>query len=165
MSDEKPTPDTPRDIRSHFVYRLSLYTTIAERNGKVYFHERFGVTLREYRILAVIGYSQPVSLMQLAQECYLDKGQVSRVVSKLVDEKLVAREKDTDPTARGGKLVLTETGQTLVNEALDYGDALNARAMSVLSPAEQQLFSEHLDRILAHARVMFEEAHDEDQAN
>lgn len=154
-----PEASAQRDIRSHFVYRLSLYTTIAERNGKVYFHDRFGVTLREYRTLAVIGYMQPVSLMRLVQECYLDKGQVSRVVSKLTADGLVTREKDEDPTARGGKIYLTEAGSELLEQVLSYGDALNDQAMSVLSPAERQLFSEHLDRVLAHAKKMFDDTH------
>jgi len=147
-----------RDIRNHVVYRLSLYTTIAERNGKAYFRDRFGVTLREYRTLAVINYAEPISLTGLADECYLDKGQLSRVVSKLVDEGFVLRALDDDTGARGGKLQLTGKGRTLIDAALNYADELNDRAMSVLSDKERLQFSRYLDRILARARTLYEEA-------
>ena len=157
--DKTGGPDKA-DIRTHVVFRLSLFTTIADRNGKVYFHKRFGLTIREYRILGVIGYCQPVSMMRLVAECYLDKGQVSRVVSRLVDGGLVERVADADSGARGGDLILSDKGSVLLDEALKYGDELNDRALSVLSNAERQLFSEHLDRILAHARTMFDETHE-----
>lgn len=158
MRDKENKEDTKgSDIRSHVVFRLSLFTTIADRNGKVYFHERFGLTTREYRILGVIGYCQPVTLMRLVAECYLDKGQVSRLVSTLVDAGLVTRSADADTGARGGVLSLSESGAALLDQALKYGDELNDRALSVLSYAERQLFSEHLDRILAHAKIMFDE--------
>jgi DNA-binding MarR family transcriptional regulator len=147
------------DIRSHVVYRLSLYTTIANRNGKAYFQDRFGITLTEYRILAVIGYAEPISLMGLVDECYLDKGQVSRVASKLEDEGFVRRVQDDDAGARGGKLRLTRKGRTLLKAALDYGDELNARSISVLTDQERRQFSKYLDRILAHARTLHDQTH------
>ncbi|KWV48466.1 hypothetical protein AS156_18495 [Bradyrhizobium macuxiense] len=147
------------DIRDHFVFRLALYTTIADRNGKVLFPGRFGLTLREYRILGVIGYAEPISLMDLADECYLDKGQVSRVVAKLSDEGNIGRIHDEDVSARGGKLKLTDKGRVLLGTALAYGQELNEKALSVLTDSERRLFSDWLDRILAHARNMYDETH------
>jgi DNA-binding MarR family transcriptional regulator len=145
-----------RDLRSHVVYRLSLFATIADRNGKFFFHERFGVSLREYRTLGVIGYKAPVSLMELVSECYLDKGQVSRVVAKLIDEGLVFRSNEGEANGRGGKICLTEKGHELLDEALRYGEDLNDKTLSVLSEGERHVFSEYLDRILENARKMQE---------
>lgn len=150
---------TRGDIRDHVVFRLALYTTIADRNGKVLFPDRFGLTLREYRILGVIGYAEPISLMDLADECYLDKGQVSRVVSKLSAEGQIVRIHDDDVSARGGKLKLTDKGRALLDKALAYGQELNEKALSVLTDSERRLFSDWLDRILAHARSMYDETH------
>jgi DNA-binding MarR family transcriptional regulator len=151
--------ENDRDIRKHVVYRLSLYTTIADRNGKAYFQDRFGVTLREYRTLGVISYAEPISLMGLVDECYLDKGQLSRVVSKLLDDGFVQRVQDDDPGARGGKLQLTHKGRKLVAAALKYGDELNDKATSVLTDTERRRFSGYLDRILAHAKTLHDEPH------
>lgn len=149
-----------RDLREHILYRMSLYSTIAERNGKVYFTKRFGLSLREYRILGVVSYMQPVSVMALSDECYLDKGQVSRVVSKLEAAGYVERNADADPSARGGKLALTATGSDLVEQGLAYSDDLHARAMSVLSPEERAAFSNSLDRLLGRIREIHSEVHD-----
>lgn len=147
-------------IRGHLVYRMSLYATIADRNGKIFFQNRFGLSLREYRILGVISYAQPVSVMRLADECYLDKGQVSRVVAKLESEGHVQRHDDLDdPAARGGKIALTPSGKDLVEAALRYGDELNDRAQSVLTSDERVFFSNLLDRLLGQARAIHAEVH------
>lgn len=148
-----------KDIRNHLLFRLSLYTTIAERNGKLYFQDRFGLTLREYRVLGVIGYAGPISVVGLANECFLDKGQVSRVSGKLVDAGYVCRRAEVgtggDVIDRGGQLCLTDEGRALLDQALDYGDMLNLRALSVLSEDEIAVFSENLERITARAKELF----------
>lgn len=153
MTEPETPPPHSNDIREHVVFRMSLLTTIAERSGKIYFQSRFGLTLREYRILGVIGYTQPVSVIALATECFLDKGQVSRVVATLVDQGLVTR--GTDDAARGGTLALTQAGKALLTEALAYGDELNAISLSVLTSEELAAFSNSLDKLIAHAKVNY----------
>jgi len=147
------------DIRQHLVYRMSLFTTIADRNGKVFFQRRFGLTTREYRILGVIGYMQPVGLTELAEECYLDKGQVSRLVGKLAADGLVERPHDSAAAARSAQLHLTAKGSSLLSEALAYGDELNAQTVSMLTAAERDAFSEALDKITRMAKINFDRVH------
>jgi DNA-binding MarR family transcriptional regulator len=140
----------PRDIRSHVVFRMALFATITDRSGKHSFTEAFGLNLREYRILAVIAYMQPVSLSDLVAETCLDAGQVSRNVAKLVEMGLLARE---GGATRGGKLALTQDGEALCARALNLGDALNDEMMEGLSAAERAVLSKALDRLLLTARA------------
>jgi DNA-binding MarR family transcriptional regulator len=148
------------DIRAHIVYRMSLFTTIADRNGKVFFLTRFGLTLREYRIVGVIGYMQPVGLVELADECYLDKGQVSRLVGKLIVDGLVERSLEgSDPTRSAQVLKLTKRGKALLSEALAYGDELNAETVSMLTETELHTLSTALDKVIAIAKLSFDRVH------
>lgn len=139
------------DIRSHVVYRMALFATITDRAGKHSFSKDYALTLREYRILAVIAFMQPVSLSDLVAETVLDAGQVSRNVAKLVADGLVEREGGAQ---RGGLLSLTQAGQRLYAGALARGDELNAYIMEDLSAEEQSVLSGALDKLLQKARAL-----------
>lgn len=140
----------PHDIRSHVVFRMALFTTITDRAGKHSFTQDFGLSLREYRILAVISYMQPVSLSDLVVETVLDAGQVSRNIGKLVKDGLVARKGGAH---RGGLLTLTEAGEALYRRALARGDALNDQIMADLSAEDREVLSRALDILLQTARA------------
>lgn len=147
--------DFPHDIRSHVVFRMSLFSTITDRGGKNSFQNAFGISLREYRILAVIAYMQPTSLGDLVNECFLDKGQVSRNVSKLVEDGLVTRHSKGGPSDRGGQLRLTEGGEALYKKALELGDEFNDRLMSGLNTGQREALSQALDILVNNARDAF----------
>ncbi len=138
------------DIRKHLVFRMSLFASITDRKGKHSFCKAFGLSLREYRILAVIAYMQPVSLSALVEECFLDKGQVSRNVRKLMQESLVRRK--GGGIERGGKLELTATGTKLYRKALAHGDDLNELIAECLTDEERRVMSVALDKLLISAR-------------
>lgn len=130
---------------------MALFATITDRAGKHSFSQDFELTLREYRILAVIAYKQPVSLSDLVTETALDAGQVSRNVAKLVQDGLVEREGGVE---RGGLLGLTQAGQTLYAQALARGDDLNDLIMEGLSSEERDVLSRALDKLLVKAREL-----------
>lgn len=144
--------DFPHDIRSHVVFRMSLFATITDRGGKTSFYDAFGLSLREYRILAVIAYMQPVSLGDLVEECFLDKGQVSRNVSKLAEDGLLVRTVRGETSDRGGQLRLTEAGQALYENALKLGDEFNDRLMTGLTAEQRETLSQALDILVKNAR-------------
>jgi DNA-binding MarR family transcriptional regulator len=156
--------DFPHDIRSHVVFRMSLFATITDRGGKNSFYNAFGLSLREYRILAVIAYMQPVSLGDLVDECFLDKGQVSRNVSKLVEDGLVTRSIKGETSERGGQLHLTKAGEALYKKALKMGDVFNDHLMSGLNTEQREALSQALDILVENARdaVTWAEANNDD---
>lgn len=143
---------------------MSLFSTITDRGGKNSFQNGFGISLREYRILAVIAYMQPTSLGDLVNECFLDKGQVSRNVSKLVEDGLVTRDSKGAPSERGGQLRLTDAGEILYRKALALGDEFNDHLMTGLNTEQREALSQALDILLDNARDAFawSEAHKDD---
>lgn len=140
------------DLRDLVLYRMSLFSTVTDRAGQMFLQRRFGVSLREYRLIGIVGYAQPASVTDIAEEAFMDKSQVSKTAQKLIDEGLLCR---VDRRGRiiesRGKLVLTRKGERLYKDAYAYAWELNREAMSSLSPEEHAQFSGYLDRILAHA--------------
>jgi DNA-binding MarR family transcriptional regulator len=138
---------------------MALFTTVADRTGQMFFQRRFKISLREYRLIAVVGYTQPTSVLKLADECFLDKAQVSRTVLKLVDAGYLSRSAVSGENAsRGGALKLTHKGTELLTQGLKYGRELNASALAILSSDELRLFSDCLDRLLALAKERYVKA-------
>jgi DNA-binding MarR family transcriptional regulator len=149
----------PNDIRSLVLYRMSLFTTVTDRTGQLFFQRRFKISLREYRLIGVVGYAQPISVSKLADECFLDKTQVSRTVIKLINQGYLNRtDADGEKASRGGMLRLTPKGTELIRQGLKYGRELNTEALAALSATELLQFSDCLDRLLALAEERYVQA-------
>src|SRR5262245_65833986 len=90
------------------------------------YRREFGVSLWEWRTIALLGAHSPQSLNELANAAALDKSQMSRVVSGLIARGLVSRAADTRD-GRGIRLALTKAGASvhvgLMRAATERNDA------------------------------------------
>jgi DNA-binding MarR family transcriptional regulator len=86
-------PDTsgPATIQDLLSYRIHRLAGALSRGAALRYRAGFGVTLMEWRALALLGDFAPTTLQALARQAGLDKSQVSRVVSGLVARGLVRR--------------------------------------------------------------------------
>ena len=83
-----PEPATIRDLLSWRIHRLA---NALSRGAARRYRRDFGVSLQEWRILALLGGFAPLTLRDLARESGLDKAQASRAVKALVARGLVER--------------------------------------------------------------------------
>src|SRR5689334_13638909 len=66
-------------------YRLSvLANTVSHTLAKLY-EKRFGITIPEWRIIAVLGGGETMSAGEIAQRTAMDKVQVSRAISRMLE--------------------------------------------------------------------------------
>ena len=108
-------PDQLQDIRDVLMFRIARLATIGDRTGQSRVLREFGLSLGEWRVLGVICARPPATLADIAGELYLDKGQLSRTISSLIDNGLVAhspsaqdrRQTLFEPTAKGRRLTLS----------------------------------------------------------
>ena len=56
------------------------------------YREQFYISMAEWRIIAILGVDAPISVSQLAREAGIDRGQLSRTMSVLVERGLVSRQ-------------------------------------------------------------------------
>ena len=82
-------PATIRDLLSYRIHRLA---NALSRGAALRYRHEFGVSLMEWRILALLGGFAPMTLRDLSLESGLDKAQASRAVKTLVERGLVERE-------------------------------------------------------------------------
>lgn len=99
---------------------------------KIYERE-FGLSLSEWRIVAIVGAQQPINAGAIVDRGLLEKSHISRLVSRLTARGLIATETDSKD---GRKTWLTLTAE---------GESVFERA-SLVSLARDDLFLTPLDQ-------------------
>lgn len=147
-----PTPTTVKtagvpvrrmELTRFLPYRLSvLANTVSHTLAKRY-EKRFGITIPEWRVIAVLGGGETLSAGEIAQRTAMDKVQVSRAISRMLESGLILRESgDTD--RRKALLTLTQRALDIYEEIVPMALAYEARLTGALTAEEAGT----LDRLL-----------------
>ncbi len=167
MKDSRMTisdlPDTPIDDATIFPlqlddyapYRLSVLSNIISRSVAQLYASQFELTIPEWRVMAVLGLEeasgQTMCANSVAQRTAMDKVQVSRAVSRMLQAGLIDRAIDPDDRRRS-VLQLTTKGHEvylkLVPAALNYEEQLIAS----LSETQLAALDDLLDTLTLAAR-------------
>lgn len=132
------------NLKELFSYRLNVLSTLSTRVAAARNEHEHALSLRDWRIVALLGAFSPMSLNGLAREAHLDKSQASRSITRLTERGLVSRvTAKTD--RRSVKLGLTSSGRSVYRRAFLQTLARNELLLAPLSSAERGA----LDRILA----------------
>ena len=104
QSQEKPDPTNPSElpggdnkrlILEDFIpYRLSVLSNTVSRTIARLYSDQFDITILEWRVMAVIGSFGPMSANEICQNTEMDKLQVSRATTKLIESGRLARKED-----------------------------------------------------------------------
>lgn len=158
MTDEVSAPmtdDAEQSVITELIsYRLSRVSNSLSRSAGLRYRRGYGVSLAEWRTLALLGAEPNMTVNKLARRAGLDKAQMSRVVSGLSDRGLVA--KSLGPR-RATHLSLTEHGAETYEGLIGEANARDRRLQRHLGPRDLRAFERALDTLDALARVMEEE--------
>ena len=113
----------------------------------------FGITRREWRMLAQLADSEGMASSALAERAALDRAQTSRAVSALVQKGLVVRT-PRPGNRREGLLHLTERGRALYAALLPRVARINQRLMSALNDDEAPTLEALLLRLRVQADAL-----------
>lgn len=128
----------------HFMpYRLSVLTNRMSAAIARHYSDRFGLTIPEWRVIAVLGQTPGLSARDVAMRTAMDKVQVSRAVSSLLASKRLTRTAHASD-GRVAHLALSTKGQAIYNEVVPLALSLEERFLSVLTSRER----ENLDVLL-----------------
>lgn len=140
----------PKAMDDLFLYRISRLLATAGAPVVRVCESEFGITRREWRIVALLAETEGILSSDLAVRAQLDRARTSRAVTGLVTKKLVSR------TPRPGDrraviLALTAAGHALFEALFPRAAALNVAALSVLDEAEVALLDKMLATLQTHA--------------
>jgi len=134
-------------------YRLSVLShTISTNIARVY-EKRFGVSIPEWRVIAILGRFPGLSAVEVADRTLMDKVAVSRAVTKLIKNGRIDRE-FADADRRRSILNLSEQGRKVHNEIAPLALQFERELMQDISEEDYATYSVILDRLLEKARLL-----------
>lgn len=131
-------------LQDFLPYRLSILSNRISGAIAASYEKRFGLTMREWRIMAVVAESPEISAGQVAERTAMDKVAVSRAVSRLLASGRLLRHFSANDRRRS-VLRLSKAGERLYAQVVPLARDYEAALLKRLSPAEER----QLDRMLA----------------
>ena len=139
------------------LYRMGQFTAVAGAMVVRLCEGGHGVTRREWGVIAQLqGLPEGLPPSALAERMNRDRARTSRALGSLQAKGLVQRV--TLPSdRRSARVSLTPAGQALYDTLMPQVQAINARILAVLDPAQKQAFDESLARLRAQAQQLLTE--------
>jgi DNA-binding MarR family transcriptional regulator len=153
MTERRPAAarGANRTIRELLSFRLHVVANLLSRGAELRYRREHSVSLWEWRTIALLGVSAPLSLNDLARAAGVDKAQMSRVVSGLTARELVSRDADIRD-ARAIRLALTAEGRKLYKGLIRSAVARDSAFLESLSAQEQKVLDGALSKLAHRAR-------------
>jgi MarR family transcriptional regulator, temperature-dependent positive regulator of motility len=137
---------TRHSFRDYVNFRLERVARTAREAADEVYQRRCGLDILHIRVLRIVAEPPGRTVNSVVCESFLDRSQVSRIVSNLVRQKLLNR--TISPTdARQFLLALTPAGQQRVNKANVIGDKLNLDLLNVLDEREIEVLDQCLSKL------------------
>lgn len=158
MSNPETGDDYPKTCFEQFVsYRLHLLVNVNERAANMLYTRKFGISLNEWRVMALLGECESLPVTQIAKRTDLDKSQVSRIASALAKRRYLSRKANTED-ARSVMLKLTPSGHA-IHQRIFSEESLGRqeRLLSQLTKAERTYLDSAIGKLILEARRMYED--------
>ena len=141
------------DLETFLPYRLSVTTNRVSRAFAAQYEQEFGISIPEWRAIAVLGAFAPLSSNEICERTAMDKAKVSRAVAALLKRGLIEREAhETDQ--RLLQLTLSKQGRKIYEAIIPRARAIEAEVTRGLSKTDVAGLHELLDRINERLDVM-----------
>lgn len=138
--------DTDFDLHSFFPYLVRIYyRAVSEAISSVY-TENFGLSVSEWRTMAVLGPHKSLSATQIVAQSSMDKVVVSRAIKGLQAQGLLKRDIDGDDRRRA-VLRLTGEGQDLFRQLVPMVKEAEENCLQHLTTQERNTLIGLMQRV------------------
>jgi DNA-binding MarR family transcriptional regulator len=149
--DEIPHSPATLKLDGYLPYRLSVASNAVSRLIARAYEDRFGLTIPQWRLIAVLAEDGPLTQQAIGARTVMDKVTVSRATQGLVKRSLVQRAPH-DLDGRSHRLALSKAGALLYKEVAPVALEYEARLLQEFEPSAvaglKQLLL-HLERVAA----------------
>lgn len=127
-------------------YRLSVTSHSVSTNIARVYEKRFGVSIPEWRVIAILGRYPGLSAVEVAERTLMDKVAVSRAVTKLIKTGRIDRE-FADADRRRSILNLSEEGRQVHNEIAPLALRFERELLHEITDEDYATFNVILDQL------------------
>jgi DNA-binding MarR family transcriptional regulator len=144
---------TRLDLDRFMPYRLSVLTNRMSSAIARHYSDRFGLTIPQWRVIAVLGQTPGLSAREVALRTAMDKVQVSRAVSSLLSAKRLTRTAHAND-GRVAHLALSPKGRAIYDQVVPLALSLEERFLSVLTAKERENLDALVSKLSAGPAVL-----------
>lgn len=132
-------------------YRLAVLTNIVSVSIATAYEQAFGLTIPEWRVVAVLARYPNSSAIEVAERAALDKVAVSRAVQSLVTARRVVRTYDKGDRRRS-LLRLSTAGRSVYTRVAPLALRYERRLLDSLSTQDRRALNRLIERLIERAR-------------
>ncbi|AKS42692.1 MarR family winged helix-turn-helix transcriptional regulator [Wenzhouxiangella marina] len=140
------------DLEHFLPYRLSVLSNQVSAGIARTYAERFGLSVTEWRVIAILGRFPGISATEVTERSAMDKVAVSRAVRRLIDQGRIRRQANAEDR-RAKHLFLSDQGQSVFDAIAPAALAYEEELLGVLSASERRQLDALLDRLLEASRA------------
>ena len=134
-------------------YRLAVLShTVSTTIASVY-EKRFGVTIPEWRVIAILGRFPGLSAVDVAERTLMDKVAVSRAVTKLIKNGRIDRQ-FADADRRRSILNLSEAGRGVHDEIAPLALQFEHQLLDGIEEKDVEILSKVMDSLMSKAEKL-----------
>jgi len=133
-------------LENFLPYRLSVTSHSVSTNIARVYEQRFGISIPEWRIIAILGRYPGLSAVEVAERALLDKVAVSRAVTKLIRNGRIDRQ-FADADRRRSILNLSEEGRKVHDEIAPLALRFERELLHEISEEDYATFNAILDQL------------------
>ena len=138
-------------LENFMPYRLArLSSTVSGAVAREY-AKQFGLSIPEWRVIAILGRSPGLSAVEVAEQTFLDKVAVSRAVTKLIKADRIDRQ-FADADRRRSILNLSEEGRRVHDGVAALALEFERQLLENLDAEDVRRFDAVMDILLERAR-------------
>ncbi|MGP1276300.1 MAG: MarR family winged helix-turn-helix transcriptional regulator [Caulobacterales bacterium] len=140
-------------LSDYLPYRLSVASNKASGLIARAYQARFGLTIWEWRVIAVLGNGDTLTAQAICEATAMDKVTVSRALRALTDRALVRR-RTSASDKRASLVSLTAEGKAIYDEIAPLALTWERSLLEGFSEAEKAQLGLLLDRLAARADAL-----------
>ncbi|HYF20437.1 MAG TPA: MarR family transcriptional regulator, partial [Ramlibacter sp.] len=150
-AEEPQETDPEHSLQRRVAYRFSILANLSARCLAEMYTRRFGITMADWKTLAIVGHYEPVFPGWIARRTSMVPERVSRALDRLMEKGLVDRTLDREDRRRI-VVTLSSRGRKAFAEIEAVRTAMEEELLGVLSAQEREALFAMLDKLDAHAR-------------
>ena len=142
-------------LENFLPYRLSILSHTVSTTIAQAYEKQFGLSIPEWRVIAILGRFPGLSAVEVADRTFLDKVAVSRAVSKLIKNGRIDRE-FADADRRRSILNLSEEGRRVHDAVAELALQFERDLIHGLDDSERASLDVAMKRLMARAQELGE---------
>jgi len=137
---------TDFNLETFLPYQLATAATRVSRLFGRHYADHHGLSLPEWRVIAIVGRHAGISPSAVSERSVMDKVKVSRAAASLVKRGLLKQVQDPDD-GRARRLHLTKRGENMLRDLVPLARQLESEVASSMSRSEWSSLRQALGRI------------------